>query len=27
MKFNLFEIIEIRDVAGIVDYIFSKIGS
>jgi acyl carrier protein len=27
MKFNLFEIIEIRDVAGMVDYIFSKIGS
>ncbi|MCA1759830.1 MAG: acyl carrier protein [Bacteroidales bacterium] len=27
LKFNLFEIIEIRDVAGMVDYIFSKIGS
>lgn len=27
LKFNLFEIIEIRDIAGMVDYIFSKIGS
>jgi acyl carrier protein len=27
LKFNLFEIIEIRDVKGMVDYIFSKIGS
>jgi len=26
LKFNLFEIIEIRDVAGMVDYIFSKAG-
>jgi acyl carrier protein len=26
LKFNLFEIIEIRDVAGMVDYIFSKTG-
>ena len=25
LKFDLFEIIEIRDVAGIVDYIYSKI--
>jgi acyl carrier protein len=27
LKFNLFEIIEIRDVKGMVDYIFSKISS
>lgn len=27
LKFNLFEIIEIRDVAGMVDYIFSKINA
>ena len=27
LKFNLFEIIEIRDVAGMVDYIFSKMNA
>ncbi len=27
MKFDLFEIIEIRDVAGIINYIFSKKGN
>lgn len=25
LKFNLFEIIEIRDIAGMVDYVYSKV--